>query len=259
MDVVIVGSGNIAQYLCEKCHLVGHNILQIVARNSQRGKFLAEICNSTYSANFESINRNANIYIISVSDGAIENVASNFKLVSGVVLHTAGAVSKDVLESCSNKFGVLYPLQSIVSSSLVKKDFPMLIDSNSDESLLQIKLFAQTLSNNILEANDEYRKNIHLAAVIANNFSNHLFTLTDQFCKAHNVSFELLFPLLEETVHRLKFEEPSIWQTGPAIRNDNNTISKHIEYLKDNKSLLNIYSTMTDSIQTFYKNKNNNL
>ena len=259
MDVVIIGSGNIAQYLCEKCHVVGHKVLQIVARNSKRGNLLAEIGNSSFSDDYNSISRNANIYIIAVSDSAIANVAAYIKPINGLVLHTAGNVSKDVLQICSNNYGVLYPLQSIVSSSIINKDFPFLIDSNSVENLLHLKLFAQSLSNNIFEANDEYRQNIQLAAVIANNFTNHLFTLTHQFCKEHQVSFDLLFPLLEETVHRLKFAEPSIWQTGPAIRNDNTTIFKHIEFLKDNKSLQNIYTTMTESIQSFYKTKNNNL
>jgi hypothetical protein len=100
-------------------------------------------------------------------------------------------------------------------------------------------------------------KKIHLAAVITNNFTNHLFTLTHQFCKENQVSFDLLLPIIKETVCRLKFAEPSNWQTGPAIRNDNITISKHLEFLKDNKSLQNIYSTMTASIQSFYKTKNN--
>jgi len=259
MDVVIIGSGNIAQYLCEKCHNNGHNVLQIVARNPQRGNYLAELCSSSHTTDFNSINRSANIYIISVKDAAISNVTEFLKPIKGLIVHTAGTVSKDVLKNYCTNYGVLYPLQSIVASSQVKSSFPFLIDANSEESLIELKKFAQTISNDIVEASDEYRKKIHLAAVIANNFTNHLFTLTEKFCKEQEVSFELLLPLLEETVCRLKFAEPSIWQTGPAIRNDITTIYKHIEILEDNKSLQNIYTLMTESIQAFYTTKNNNL
>jgi len=259
MDVVVIGSGNIAQYFCEKCHIVGHKVLQVVARNPQRGNFLAELCNSSYAQDFNNINRSANIYIISVSDNAISRVVEFLKPTNGLIVHTAGTVSKDILKAFSNNYGVLYPLQSIVPSNHVKSDFPFLIDANSSESLIQLKKFTNTFSNNIVEASDEYRKKIHLAAVIANNFTNHLFTLTKQYCIEQQVSFDLLLPLLEETVQRLKFAEPSNWQTGPAIRNDIATIDKHVEILKDNKSLQNFYTLMTESIQTFYKTKNNNL
>lgn len=250
MDIVIIGSGNVAAVLGRKLQASGHKIVQVVSRNATAASELAYEWD-TESANYMSLlNRNADVYIIAVSDNAIEEIAADLKLPGKVVAHTAGSVSKDILKNITSHYGVFYPLQSFRKEVSHLPDTPMYYEGNDDKASTTLRKLAESISyKQPLAAGTQDRMKLHVAAVVVNNFTNHLYALAEQYCKKEGIDFRQLLPLIEETVDRLKTNSPADTLTGPAIRHDQPTIQKHIEILKDHPHLQKIYQVMTESIQ----------
>lgn len=252
MKIVIIGSGNVATVFGKLFLKKGHEIVQVTGRNNIAVKKLARQLKTTAEINFQNIFPNADLYIIAVSDDAVEKVAAEIFLKNKLIVHTAGAVSKDVLKNVSENYGVIYPLQSIRKELKHLPEMPLLVDGNSEETKNKLLKIAKTISSNVEFANDKARLNYHAAAVIVSNFSNHLFALTKDFCRHKKIDFTFLFPIIKETVWRIEEQEPSEMQTGPAIRNDKETMKKHEELLSSNYYLGKIYRLMSKSIESYY-------
>ncbi|MDP4130223.1 MAG: DUF2520 domain-containing protein, partial [Bacteroidota bacterium] len=171
------------------------------------------------------------------------------------VTHTAGAVPLHILGNISNRYGVLYPLQSFRKELETVPAFPLLIDANKPLNLQELNTFATSLSNTVITADDETRLKYHAGAVIVNNFTNHLFTLAEDWCKKEGIAFSLLQPLIQETFNRIARYSPAGLQTGPAVRNDTQTIDKHRQILNQYPGLLQLYDAFTTNIQQFHNNK----
>ena len=250
MDIVILGSGNVAAVLGRKFKAAGHTILQIVSRNASVASKLAYEWD-TESTNYSSIiNRNADVYIIAVSDDAIEEVVADLQLPRKVVAHTAASVSKEVLKNVSDHYGVFYPLQTLHKDDLALPDAPIFFDGSDEITRKKLEALANSISpKHVTRASDDARLKLHVAAVFVNNFPNHLYALAESYCKKEGIDFRELLPLLEETAARVRDNSPAKTQTGPAIRNDEETIQKHIELLNNYPHLKNIYQLMTKSIQ----------
>jgi hypothetical protein len=153
------------------------------------------------------------------------------------------------LHTISNQYGVLYPLQSLRKEQVgLTHRIPLLIDANQPSALLAIEKFAFTLSPMVSIVGDEQRLSLHLAAVMVNNFTNHLYTLTAEFCKNEGVDFKMLQPLIEETALRLNTNHPGDVQTGPASRDDRSTLERHIELLANHPELKTFYQMFTESL-----------
>jgi predicted short-subunit dehydrogenase-like oxidoreductase (DUF2520 family) len=196
------------------------------------------------------LNRNADVYIIAVSDNAIEEIAADLKLPDKVVAHTAGSVSKDILKNVTNHYGVFYPLQSIRKEVSHLPDIPVFYEGSDEKAITVLKKLAESISyKQPVAAGSEDRMKLHVAAVVVNNFTNHLYALAEQYCKKERIDFRQLLPLIEETVDRLRTNSPADTLTGPAVRHDQPTIQKHLEILKDHPNLQKIYQLMTESIQ----------
>jgi predicted short-subunit dehydrogenase-like oxidoreductase (DUF2520 family) len=250
MYIVIIGSGNVAAVLGRKLQAAGHKIVQVVSRNASAASELAYEWD-TESANYMSLlNRNADVYIIAVSDNAIEEIAADLKLPDKVVAHTAGSVSKDILKNVTNHYGVFYPLQSIRKEVSHLPDIPVFYEGSDEKAITVLKKLAESISyKQPVAAGSEDRMKLHVAAVVVNNFTNHLYALAEQYCKKERIDFRQLLPLIEETVDRLRTNSPADTLTGPAVRHDQPTIQKHLEILKDHPNLQKIYQLMTESIQ----------
>ncbi len=252
MDIVILGSGNVAAVLGRKFKAAGHTILQIVSRNASVASRLAYEWD-TESTNYSSIiNRNADVYIIAVSDDAIEDVVADLQLPRKVVAHTAASVSKDVLKNVSDHYGVFYPLQTLHKEDLDLPDAPIFFDGSDEMTRKKLEALANSISpQHVSRASDDARLKLHVAAVFVNNFSNHLYALAESYCKKEGIDFKELFPLIEETASRVKDTSPAKSQTGPAARNDEETIQKHLELLNSHPEMKKIYELLTSSIKTF--------
>ena len=250
MEIVIIGSGNVAAVLGRKFKAAGHAILQIVSRNASAASALAYEWD-TESANYISlINKTADVYMIAVSDNAINDIVSDLRLPGKVVAHTAASVSKEILKNVSSHYGVFYPLQSLRKEMTALPDIPVFFDGNDEIAKKKLETLAYSISPaQVTAGGDEQRLKLHVAAVIVNNFTNHLFTLAEDYCRKEGLDFKQLLPLIEETASRIKEISPEQAQTGPAIRHDKETLQKHIELLKNHPQLKNIYLLLTESIQ----------
>jgi len=252
MEIVIIGSGNVASVLGRKFKAAGHTIAQVYSRNASAASHLAYEWD-TESTNYKSlIYQKADVYLIAVPDDAIDEVVNELKLPGKVVAHTAASVSRDILKDVSPHHGVFYPLQSLRKEMPVTTEIPMFIDASDDKSRRILEELATSISaEKVSSAPDSERLKFHVAAVVVSNFTNHLYALAEQYCKKEGISFKQLLPLIEETALRIRTISPKEAQTGPAVRHDRDTIQKHIELLKDDPALHNIYVLMTESIQQF--------
>jgi predicted short-subunit dehydrogenase-like oxidoreductase (DUF2520 family) len=248
MQIVIIGSGNVATVLGRLCKQQGHEIVQVISRNAAHAKHLADELNCAYADNYEKLNHSAAIYILAVADTALQELNNTIKLGNKLILHTAGSVPKDVLKDISHNYGVLYPLQSLRKEMEYHTDIPFLIDGNSADTLTLVEDFAKTLSTNVTKTTDDERLKLHVAAVVVSNFTNHLYALAEDFCKKENVDFALLTPLIKETAERVANFSPATVQTGPAVRKDIYTIDKHLRVLSNHPQLKYMYIKLTDSI-----------
>ena len=249
MDIVIIGSGNVAAVLGRKFRAAGHTILQVVSRNASAASKLAYEW-STESTNYPSIiNRNAEVYIIAVSDDAIDDVISDMKLPGKVVAHTAASVSKDILKSVSEHYGVFYPLQSLRKEMPGLPEIPIFVDGADEKTKKILEALAHSISDDEVEvSDDDERMKLHVAAVVVSNFTNYLYSLAEEYCRKENIDFKLLLPLIEEVAQRIKNISPSQTQTGPAIRNDLETIEKHLALLDKYPELKKVYEFLSLSI-----------
>jgi predicted short-subunit dehydrogenase-like oxidoreductase (DUF2520 family) len=248
MQVVIIGSGNVASVFGRLCKQNSHQVLQVVSRNVHHAKLLADELGCNHTDYTGSINKDAGLYLIAVADTALLDLNNTFNLDNKLILHTAGSVSKDVLQNVSANYGVLYPLQSLRKEMQYANDIPLLIDGNTQEAITLIENFAITISSNVSKANDEQRLKLHVAAVVVSNFTNHLYALAENFCKKEGVDFALLNPLIKETAERIQHASPASVQTGPAARNDIFTIDKHLRILANHPTLKYMYMKLTNSI-----------
>jgi predicted short-subunit dehydrogenase-like oxidoreductase (DUF2520 family) len=258
MNVVLIGSGNVATVFGRLIKSSSHTVAEVVSRDEAHAQTLATELNANAQTSINAVTKNAGIYIICVADNAIETVSTQLRLENKIVVHTSGAISKNVLRNASRRFGVLYPLQSLRKESVHVPAIPLLIDGNTKETIQAIQTFAKSLSNNVHHSSDEERLKLHVTAVFVSNFTNHLYALAEEYCKKERIDFSLLVQLIKEVAERVEIYDPIEMQTGPAFRDDVITIQKHLQLLNDHLELKNIYAVITESIQKFYQTKRKN-
>jgi predicted short-subunit dehydrogenase-like oxidoreductase (DUF2520 family) len=253
MKIVIIGSGNVATVLGRRMGQSGHEIMQVFSRNGEHAVSLADELGCPWSAEWTEIRRAEELYLVAISDDALAGLRERLVLPGKVVVHTAGAISRNVLQGVAENYGVLYPLQSLRASIQAIPEIPLLVDGNDPVTLERISDFARTISGQVQAADDENRLKLHLAGVIVNNFGNHLYALTAAFCRQEGIAFDLLLPLIGETAGRLAHTDPWDAQTGPAIRGDRATIGAHLKLLDNYKDIKELYELMTFQIQELHK------
>ena len=227
ISVLVIGKGNVGTHL----YNAFLNVDEIIA-------------NRINSRMLENVPK-ADVTIIAVSDDAIAEVSAKIK--NSFVVHTSGSVAIDDLKNQQRK-GVFYMLQTFSKDKNVNfSNVPFCLEAENKNDLQLLETLAKHLGNKIYAINSEQRKVLHVAAVFVNNFTNHLYKIGNDICKNHNVPFEILHPLIEETSEKIKELSPEKAQTGPAIRNDKKTIKNHLNLLT--KKQQNIYTILTESIQ----------
>lgn len=249
MKIVIIGTGNTATVLGRLIREAGHTIIQVIGRNTQHAEQLAKVLHSSFTVDQKQLNASGDVYVVAISDNAINEIVSWLRVDKKLVVHTAGSVECGILEPCSKNYGVLYPLQSLRKEADYLPEIPFLVDGNTEDNGALIFDFAKTISADVRFANDHQRLMTHVAAVMVSNFTNHLYVAAVEFCKKENIDFKILLPLIEEIAGRLYIFSPADVQTGPAIRNDTDTIQKHIELLEPFPLQQSLYRFLTGSIQ----------
>mgnify|MGYP002855479547 CR=1 FL=1 len=192
-----------------------------------------------------SISRDADLYIIAVSDKAIASVSQEIGDVEGLVVHTAGSVSMDVLSQ--KRRGVLYPLQTISKQRLLPPSrVPLYIEASSEEDATLLRELAESMGSKAEPMDSERRKYLHLAAVFCCNFVNRLYGITADLLAEHGIPFSTMLPLIHETADKVDELTPSEAQTGPAVRWDEAVMEQQMALLDDNKRQL--YKLISKSI-----------
>lgn len=250
--VVIIGGGNVSYHLIRSITSSGHKLVQIYNRTLSNLSTYSSSVNITGQIN--SVSLNADIYIICVKDTAIADIARGLRLKDKLVVHTSGNRSMDLLKDCSSKYGVFYPIQSFTKNIPINfKKVPIVIEANTAEVCNELDAFSRTISNHVVKLNETDRMKLNAAGVFVNNFTNHLYTLMQDYLNKENIDFSILQPLIQNTVDKLDLGSPAEMQTGPAIRGDDETIESHLALLEDYPDLKEIYERVTEKIRKHYK------
>ena len=248
MQIVLIGSGNVAFHLAKAFTEAQIPVSQIFGRNTTELQKISEQFSIPFST--ETL-ADADLYIISVSDSSIAEVSSLIKNENALVTHTSGSVSREALRGNFRK-SVFYPLQTFSKSkNLDYSKIPFFIDAENENDVEILKNLASKISKNVMLANDEKRKYIHLTAVFACNFVNHLYARAKEISDSQGIPFDYFLPLIDETTQKIHELEPKLAQTGPAIRNDEKVLKLHESLLTDEEKL-KIYKTLNESIKKMY-------
>ena len=249
MEIVLLGSGNVATHLGKAFKMAGLNIAQVWSPTLEHAAELADRVAAKAISDLSDIDDSADIYVMAVKDDAIADLAGKLKLADKLLIHTSGTTDIQALAPASSKYGVLYPLQTFSKSKALDfRTVPIAIEGNSDEATDLIRGLADRLSENVSVLSSEQRKTLHIAAVFACNFANHLFAIGNQLLKEQSLDFNMIRPLIAETADKIRLNYPQDVQTGPAVRNDLLTIQTHIEMLSNKPEWKEIYQRLSQSI-----------
>ena len=244
--VVLIGSGNVATSLAlalnGKCHLV-----QVYSRSMASAEALASRVGAQATNDLSQIVTDADIYVISVVDDAITRVLETCPARGGLWVHTSGSTSIDVFKGKRTRYGVLYPMQSFSKSCPARMhEVHIFIEGCDSCATQEVKELAMLLTNNVHEITSRERERLHVAAVFACNFANHMFTLSSEVLDEAGIPFDAMLPLIKTTIAKLDNLTPTQSQTGPAARGDVNVIERHLQSLSGDKH--DIYRLLSQSI-----------
>ncbi|HTL81485.1 MAG TPA: Rossmann-like and DUF2520 domain-containing protein [Bacteroidia bacterium] len=246
----LIGSGNVATHLGIALYDSGIDIVQVYSRKIANAKVLAKGVKAKAVSDLKKISANTDVFIIAVNDDAIASVVKKLNVKEGIVMHTSGSVSIDVLKKFE-QYGVFYPLQTFSKAKqVVMSDVPVCVEGNDQHTLYSISNIASVISDFVYALDSDQRAVAHLAAVFANNFSNHLYHIADDLLKHKDLPFDLIRPLILETAIKVLDHSPAESQTGPAKRNDKKVIAKHLALLKKFPQYKKIYSDLTSAISS---------
>jgi predicted short-subunit dehydrogenase-like oxidoreductase (DUF2520 family) len=235
----------------------GYKIELVVTRGEKSGKALTESVKANWKPE-PLFPDSTEVIIVAVPDHSLEQVLKNMKISANtVVAHTAGSYGLDIFPSHISKKGVFYPLQTFSEGrSINLEQVPFLLEAGDEITANILSGIASTLSGNVKFVDAEQRRKLHLAAVFMCNFTNHMFTAGNKVLTQAGFSLDIMQQLINETISKAVESGPSNSQTGPAFRNDWNTIEKHLSMLSSDPVIHDLYKAVTQSIIDFYKNKN---
>lgn len=250
--IVLIGAGNVATHLGVALQRAGHEVTQVYSRTEVSAACLAGKLGTGFTTCMEEVCADADVYIVSVKDDVLSGLLPS--VVKGregaLFVHTAGSISMDVWRDVSARFGVLYPMQTFSKAREV--DFSTVsffIEANTPGDVEVLRSLALSLSPKVYEVTSEQRMYLHVSAVLACNFTNHMYDLSARLLEEHGLPFEAMLPLIDETARKVHELPPREAQTGPAVRRDANVTSKHLEMLSDMPYVQELYERITDSIQ----------
>lgn len=254
MDIVLLGSGKVATQLGRAFKMAGQTIVQVWSRNIEHAKELADTVASEAISDIDDINQSADMYIIAVKDNAIRELALTLNIGDKLIVHTSGSTSIHALDGVSSHTGVFYPLQTFSRNKAVDfRSVPIAIEASSPEDLAAIRAIADRLSERVIELSSAQRKTLHVAAVFACNFTNHLMAISQELLEAESLEFDLLRPLIAETAEKVQLSDPETVQSGPAIRGESEIINSHLKMLEEKPELQELYKLLSQSIVNLHK------
>lgn len=253
-NIVIIGAGNMAWHLGHQFIKAGHKVVEVYNRGKIAGEALAEELDAAFASKPEDITRTADIYIVAVSDHGIDDIILTLQLDKQIVAHTSGAVPMTGMERISLNHGIFYPLQTVTKGTPVDfKEVPIFIEGSNAKVVEELTALAKSITNSVHKLDSHKRRALHVAAVFANNFTNYLYHISSDILRKEDMDFSLLYPLMQETLAKVKNHKPIDVQTGPAKRGDYRTVGEHLNYLQGHDAYKEIYLVLSESIMSLYK------
>ena len=250
--VVFAGSGNVAGHLAKAFRQEGLRILQVCSSDIRHARELAAKVDAEAINTCSAMYTQADLYLLTVQDEKIASVAEQMPQVGGVVCHTSGITAMETLDRFEH-YGVFYPFQTFSKSRDIDiSQVPFCLEASSEETYEALRALAGKLSSAVYGIDTERRMKLHLAAVLVNNFTNHLYAEADEFLKENGLGMGMLLPLIRETVAKIEKLPATEAQTGPARRGDRSTIAKHLEMLENMDDLKEIYQIFSQQILKKY-------
>ena len=259
LEIVLIGAGKVAWQLGSCLVENGLKVTEVYNRTPHRGENLANHLGADYVNSLSGINKDANLYVVAVSDDGIEEIVNALKINDQLIVHTSGAVDLAVLQKKFRNCGVFYPLQTFSFEQNV--DFtkvPVCIEASSPEGMKMLLSLAHKLTEKVVQIDSNQRKNLHLAAVFACNFSNFMYVIAEEILNDCKLSPELIVPLIRQTSQIVNGYDFFSRQTGPAVRGDIEIMVRHRDLLMNHPDYLKIYNLITNNI-IHYKSKHGQL
>lgn len=259
MRITFIGAGNLATQLAPALQQAGHQLVQVYSRTEGSAQALAERLGCDYTNQIPRLQGDVDIFFFCVSDAVLQQIADqvyahlrqiacpgNPRQGAGALfVHTAGSMPLSTLPTLRR--GVFYPMQSFSKSRPVDfRQIPVFLESSTDLPLLMT--LARAVSDVVYEMDGERRRHLHVAAVFACNFVNHMYDLSARLLQQQDIPFQVMLPLIDETARKVHTLSPREAQTGPAVRYDTNVMAKHLELLASDSSLQEIYQLISRSI-----------
>ncbi len=255
MKISLIGAGNMAWQLAKVLTEKNYEIELIYSRTLENAEILCgEIKQGKPVSKLDFSNSQSDLFLLCVPDQAFDTVLNEVELPKNSILaHTSGSHSIQTLKKAKFEnvdFGVFYPFQTMSKTKLV--DFakiPICLETDDEPTYQKLQQLAESLSPKVHQVDSATRKKLHLSAVFACNFTNHLLAISNQLLEEDGLEIGLLKHLVEETIEKAFSMSPKEAQTGPAIRRDKNIISTHLEMLDGKEDLQEIYRLLTKNIQ----------
>lgn len=249
-SIAIVGFGNVGWHLAIALSDAGYEITNIVSRTQQSDNTPSEFIDTSIVKYLSQIREEPDLYLLTVQDSEIDAIAALLSDSDKIIVHTSGGRDMSVFSDKRDNYGVFYPLQTFTKGSKMSySEIPFLLEADSKKTENALKGVAEKISGSYRCVGAEERLSLHIAAVFACNFSNHMVNIAEYLLKKDNLDLELIQPLLMQTLKKLDDMSPKEAQTGPAIRNDHHTMNRHLEVLEKEPELKDLYIALSQSIQ----------
>ena len=251
--ITLIGSGNVATWIAQRLqHSVRFPITQVFSRHLEHAQTLADLLNAEAIEDIRKLNPDNQIFIFALADKAYDEILPLLPFKLPLAFTTSGTVSCQCLKDYAEQYGVIYPLQTFTKSQDMRKlEVPLCLESDfaGEHKTLMWEL-ARELSPTCYEVSEAQRAKMHVAAVFACNFSNAMYQIAYKLLKENGLPFEILLPVLHQTVEKVAQMTPAEAQTGPAVRGDVNVMMAQMESLEDER-MREIYRIMSDTIQNY--------
>jgi len=257
-NIAIVGAGNVATHLGPALKAQGHKIVQVYSQTERSAKLLANRLETGYITDLSELDYSADIFLFCLKDDVLINVLKQTRFSNQILIHTAGSLPLDIFKDFGFHYGVLYPVQTLIKErSIDLSNVPICIEASTPFAEGIIVKLASGISSKVEFVDSNKRKILHVAAVFACNFTNHMFYIADKLMHENGLDLDLLKPLIQETFAKIMETDPQTAQTGPAKRGDLKTINEHLNILKDHPEMQKIYTFVSESIAESYKKDKN--
>ncbi|WP_143959551.1 Rossmann-like and DUF2520 domain-containing protein [Litoribacter populi] len=250
--IAIIGTGNVAWHLASAFEDAGHEITEIYGRSIEKAeKWTERVYQGEATDSLDFTDSKAEIFVLAVSDSAISEVADEIILPEeSILVHTSGSVPLEILGYSSAAYtGIFYPLQTFTKGKEVDfQQVPILLESDDQQTLLILKKLARSISPLQYVVKSKDRKALHIAAVFASNFTNHMVRIAEEIMHRQGLDFEMLKPLIIESMTKTLEMGARRAQTGPALRGDMDTLESHHQFLNYNETIAEIYRLVSQDI-----------